>query len=646
MKYDSKQIEVLKGLEGVRKRPAMYIGSRGLRGLHQIVYEVIDNSVDEVLAGYCQHIRVVIHSDGSFSVEDDGRGIPVDIHHETKRPGVEVVMTTLHAGSKFGGGGYKVSGGLHGVGVSVTNALSEWLEVEVYRDDKIHFQRYERGNPVSDLKVRGKTDKRGTKTRFKPDAEIFETTVADAEILGERLHELAYLNPEVEITLSVEETGVVQVYREKGGVGAYCSHLHGNATLLHRKPLHLQGKSGDTEIEVALQYNNGFQENIVSFVNDIKTVDGGTHVSGFKTSLTRVVNQVARKTGLLKEKDSNLVGDDVREGLCAVISLKLTDPQFEGQTKAKLGNSEVEGMVSSLIYEQLATAFEEDPQTKRRILEKAITAARAREAAKRASELVKRKSGLDNPDLPGKLKDCRSRNPAECEVFIVEGDSAGGSAETARDSRFQAVLAIKGKTINVEKHRLDKILANAEIRAIISAMGTGILSGGSDNGNGGENENGQGEGFDHSRLRYHRIVLMTDADVDGARIRTLLLAFFFRHMAPLIEKGHIYIAQLPIYSVKTAREQRYVYTDEELEKVRSEIKGKNLTITRFKGLAEMNAEQLADTGMNPETRTLLRVTLDDASKADAIFTVLMGSEVAPRKAFIVEHAREVRNLDI
>lgn len=642
MQYDSKQIEVLKGLEGVRKRPAMYIGSRGLRGLHHIIYEVIDNGVDEVLAGFCENIDVVLHKDGSVSVEDDGRGIPVDTHPEVKKPGVEVVMTTLHAGSKFGGGGYKVSGGLHGVGVSVTNALSEWLEAEVSRNGRLYWQRYERGNPVSKLEVKGTAKKTGTKIRFKPDPEIFETTVVDQEILGDHLHELAYLNPDAKISLSVEETGVVQVYREKGGISAYVSRLHGNAPLLHRKPVYLQGRVGDTEIEVALQYNTGYHENIVSFVNDINTVDGGTHVVGFKTSLTRVVNQAARKSGLLKEKDPNLVGEDVREGLSAVLSLKLTEPQFEGQTKAKLGNSEVEGMVSSVVYEQLSIALEEDPQTRKRIIDKAITAARAREAAKRASELVKRKSGLENPDLPGKLMDCRSKDASECEIFIVEGLSAQGTAGGARDSRFQAVLPIRGKTINVEKHRLDKILANEAIRSMVAAIGTGILNGPPENGSNGSN----GDGFDASKLRYHRIVLMTDADVDGAHIRTLLLAFFFRHMAPLIEKGHVFIAQLPLYSVKTAREQHYVYTDEELDRVRSEIKGRSLTVTRFKGLAEMNSEQLADTGMNPQTRTLLRVTLEDAAKADAIFSVLMGSEVAPRKEFIVEHAREVRNLDI
>ena len=657
MPYTAKQIEVLKGLDGVRRRPAMYIGSRGLRGLHQIIYEVVDNAIDEVLAGACSHIDVTLHRDGSFSVEDDGRGIPVDIQPEMKRPGVEVVMTILHAGSKFGGGGYKVSGGLHGVGVSVTNALSEWLEVEVCRDGKRHRQRFERGKPVTELEVIGKASKTGCLVRFKPDGEIFETVQPEEEVLATRLRELAYLNPSVIIRLTNEDSGVVQKFEEKGGIGSYVQALNEGQTVVHRKPIYFQGTAQDVEIELALQYNTGFRDNIVSFVNDINTIEGGTHVSGLKTALTRVVNTWARKTNALRDKDPVPSGDDVREGLTAVIALKLKEPQFEGQTKTKLGNSEVEGLVNSLVQERLGQYFEEEPTVRNRIIEKTLTAARAREAARRAADLVKRKSGLDNPDLPGKLADCSSRNPAECELFIVEGDSAGGIAKQGRDSRYQAVLPLRGKILNVEKSRLDKILGNEVIRVLISALGTGVGDG--KEANGSPNSNGSGEGngeqqgqranhngFDISRLRYGNIVLMADADVDGSHIRTLLLTFFFRHMLQLIEQGHLYIAQPPLYCVRTTKERYYAADDQELQEVLKKLKGRRYTVTRFKGLGEMNADQLAETTMDRESRRIARVTLNHAAEADHIFSVLMGPAVEPRRQFIVEHAREVRNLDI
>ncbi len=649
MPYTAKQIEVLKGLEGVRRRPAMYTGSRALRGLHQIIYEVIDNSIDEVLAGYCTHIEVTLHRDGTISVLDDGRGIPVDIHPELKRPGVEVVMTTLHAGSKFGGGGYKVSGGLHGVGVSVTNALSEWLEVEVCRDGKRYRQRYQRGKPVTDLKVVGKAKQTGSLVHFKPDAQIFETVEPDEEVLAARLRELAYLNPGVVIKLANEDSGVVRKFEEKGGISSYVQALNEGQTPLHRRPIYFQGTVQDIESEVAIQYNAGFHDTIVSFVNDINTTEGGTHVSGLKTALTRVVNAWARKTNALREKDPVPSGEDVREGLTTVIALKLREPQFEGQTKTKLGNSEVEGIVNSLVQEKLNQQFEENPPVRNRIIEKVLTAARAREAARRAADLVKRKSGLDNPDLPGKLADCSSRDPDECELFIVEGDSAGGIAKQGRDSRYQAVLPLRGKILNVEKARLDKILANEVIRVLVSALGTGIGNGKGNGNNNGEEEEalrGNNSGFDISRLRYRDIVLMADADVDGSHIRTLLLTFFFRHMRELIEKGHLFIAQPPLYCVRTTKERYYAADEGELQKVLKRLKGKRHTVTRFKGLGEMNADQLAETTMNRQTRRVAKVALKDAEEADRIFSVLMGPAVEPRRQFIVEHAREVRHLDI
>ncbi len=642
--YDARQIQVLKGLEAVRKRPAMYIGDTASRGLHHIVFEVIDNSVDEVLAGFCKNIETVIHADGSITVTDDGRGIPVDIHPQEKRPAVEVVLTTLHAGSKFGGGGYKVSGGLHGVGVSCTNALAEWLEVEVRRDGKIWWQRFERGRPTTKLKSKGRATRTGTRITFKPDPEIFETLEFDYNILARRLRELAFLTSGAKLKLVDERTGQSDVWQYKGGISSYVQMLNANKDTLSRKPIYISATRDDVEVEVAIQYNDGYAETVLSFANLINTSEGGTHVSGFRTALTRVVNQYGRRHGLLKEKDPNLSGDDVREGLCAVISVKLQNPQFEGQTKMKLGNREIEGLVNSVVGEGLAEYFEEHPTEARRIVNQAIIAHRAREAARKQAELVRRKSALESNSLPGKLWDCSSRNPEECELFLVEGDSAGGNAKQARDARFQAILPLRGKILNVEKHRLDKILSHEAIEAIISALGTGIAESRNDGKNGGNENNGNGGAFDLSKLRYHRIIIMADADVDGSHIRTLLLTFFFRYMPKLIERGHIYMAQPPLYRVRSSKGITYAWSDEELKEV-CKKHPKNRMVSRFKGLSEMDPDDLARTTMAVESRVLRRVTIEDAIEADQLFTTLMGDKVEPRREFIAKHAKEVKNLD-
>jgi len=658
--YDADQITVLKGLEAVRMRPAMYIGSTGSRGLHHLFIEVVDNSIDEALAGRCDTIEVTLHADKSISVRDNGQGIPVDIHSEMGVSGVEVAMTMLHAGAKFDTGAYKVSGGLHGVGVSAVNALSEWCYVEVSQKGYIWRQDYRRGVPTGPLRKIGKTKSTGTYTRWLADHEIFGKIEYNPEILIQRLRELAYLNKQVKITFTMEETGETQVFHYKTGIAAFVEHLNRNKDPIH-KVIYFARTREDVDVEIALQYNEGYHEEILTFANNINTTEGGVHLSGFKTALTRVINAYARKIGALKEKDSNFTGDDVREGLTAVVSVKLFHPQFEGQTKTKLGNSEVEGIVNSVVGEGLSEFLEENPAVGRKIVDKALTASRAREAARKAADLVKRQSALENSSLPGKLADCSERDPSKCEIYLVEGDSAGGSAKQGRDRRYQAVLPLRGKILNVEKARFDKALENEEIRALITALGTGIARGTtteyenvdpnggennleeSDNGNNKEN----GFGFDLSKLRYDRVIIMTDADVDGDHIRTLLLTFFFRYMRPLIETGHVYIAQPPLYRVSAGKnEQYYAKTEEDLEEILKNIKNKkDIKVQRFKGLGEMNADQLAETTMNPATRTILRVTMEDAILADEIFTTLMGDKVEPRREFIELHAKEVADVD-
>lgn len=626
--YDATQIQVLEGLEAVRLRPSMYIGSTGPRGLHHLVYEVVDNSIDEALAGFCNEIRATITPEGIVVVEDNGRGIPVDIHPQVGRPAVEVVLTTLHAGGKFGGAGYKVSGGLHGVGVSVVNALSEWLEVEVRRDGKVWYQRFERGVPKGELVVIGATDATGTTVRFKPDPAIFEETVFSQELLAQRLRELSFLTPGVRITLRDERTGTEQVFLHEGGIKDFVNYLNKNREVLFPDPIYFARQEGGVWVEVALQYHDGYVESVFSYANTIRTVDGGMHEAGFKAALTRVVNEYARKHGLLKNGQA-LAGEDIREGLTAVISVKVPEPQFEGQTKTKLGNTEVRSITDAVVSEGLSTFLEENPPLARRVVEKAVAAARAREAARKARELTRRKSLLENSTLPGKLADCSERDPAVTEIYIVEGDSAGGSAKQGRDRRYQAILPLRGKIINVEKARFDKILANEEIRALITALGTGI-----------------GDDFDISKARYHRIVIMTDADVDGAHIRTLLLTFLYRYMRPLIEAGYVFIAQPPLYRVKKGKEAFYAYNDGELEQLLAKIGRNGVGIQRYKGLGEMNAEQLWETTMNPEHRVFLQVSLADAAEADTLFSTLMGDDVEPRRDFIRRFARYVRNLDV
>lgn len=629
--YDESQIQVLEGLEAVRKRPGMYIGSTSSRGLHHLVYEIVDNSIDEAMTGVCKNINVTINKDNSVTVEDDGRGIPVGMHPKMKRPALEVIMTVLHAGGKFGGGGYKVSGGLHGVGASVVNALSEKCYVEVTTDGKVYRQEYERGAVVTDLMIVGEKEGQGTKTYFKPDSEIFDEIEYDFEILSQRLRELAFLNKGINIVLKHEGEEKSEAFYYEGGIKSFVSYLNRNKEPLHQEPIYIDAGKDDYMVEIALQYNDSYSENLFSFANNIDTIEGGTHLSGFKSSLTRVLNDYAKKFGYLKESDKNLLGEDIREGLTAVISVKLTDPQFEGQTKTKLGNSEVRGIVDSIFSEEFSKVLEENPQLGKIVVDKALTASRAREAAKRARELTRRKSVLEGTALPGKLADCSSKDPKECEVYLVEGESAGGSAKMGRDRRTQAILPLRGKIMNVEKQRLDKILGYEEIRALISGIGAGI-----------------GNEFDISKIRYDRIIIMTDADVDGAHIRTLLLTFFYRYMRELVDEGHIYIAQPPLYKVSKNRKEAYAYDDKQLEKVIMELGGKdkNTNIQRYKGLGEMDAEQLWDTTMNPENRTLLRVDIEDAMAADEIFTILMGDKVEPRREFIQENAKKVQNLDI
>ncbi|MEG6522706.1 DNA topoisomerase (ATP-hydrolyzing) subunit B [Desulfotomaculum sp. 1211_IL3151] len=630
-KYSADQIQVLEGLEAVRRRPGMYIGSTSARGLHHLVYEVVDNSIDEALAGYCDKIIVTIEDDNSVSVEDNGRGIPVDIQPQVGRPAVEVVLTMLHAGGKFGGGGYKVSGGLHGVGVSVVNALSEKLFVEIKLNGKIYQQEYSRGVPISELKVAGNSKSTGTKITFKPDSEIFEELVFSTETLTQRLRELAYLNKGIKIVLldNRKDPVVEQIFQFDGGIKDFVKHLNRNKQTIHPKPIYVFGEKEQVQVEVALQYNDGYNETLLSYANNIHTIDGGTHEVGLKTALTRVVNDYGRQNGIIKNNDANLSGEDIREGAIIVVSVKVPEPQFEGQTKTKLGNSEVRGIVDSIFAEKLATYLIENPAVAKKVIEKGITAARAREAARKARELTRRKSALETMALPGKLADCSEKDPSVSEIYLVEGDSAGGSAKQGRDRRFQAILPLKGKILNVEKARIDKILANDEIRAMITAMGTGV-----------------GDDFDLSKARYHKIVIMTDADVDGAHIRTLLLTFFYRYMRQLIEAGYIYAAQPPLYRVRKGKHDSYCYSDEELEQLLKVIGHDRVNIQRYKGLGEMNPDQLWDTTMDPDTRTMLQVTLADAIEADATFSMLMGDRVEPRREFIQENARSVRNLDI
>ena len=626
--YDAKAIQVLEGLEPVRRRPGMYIGSTDNRGLHHLVYEIVDNSIDEALAGFCNRIEVTLHADQSASVADNGRGIPVDIMKEQGKPALEVVMTKLHAGGKFGGGGYKVSGGLHGVGLSVVNALSEKLHVTVMRHGKQHDQDYRRGTPVANLKVTGKADTTGTYIRFWPDSEIFEELGFHWDIVSHRLRELAFLNKGLTIVLRDERIDLDYTFYFEGGISAFVKYLNRDKGWVNLRPLHAEREIDGNTVEVALQYNQSFTENVLAFANNINTVEGGSHVTGFRSALTSVLNKYARKAGLVRDQDPNLTGDDVREGLTAVISVKVREPQFEGQTKTKLGNSEVRGQVETVFSETFTQYLEENPPDARRVIEKCLVAARARDAAKRARELVQRKSLLESATLPGKLADCSERDPSLCEIYLVEGDSAGGSAKGARDRRFQAILPLRGKILNVEKAREDKILTSEQIRNLITALGTGI-----------------GEKFEIGKLRYHRIMIMTDADVDGSHIRTLLLTFFFRYMPQVIDGRYLYIAQPPLYKISRGKEVSYAYTEEQKNRKLAQMTGKP-EVARYKGLGEMNPEQLWETTMNPANRMLSRVEVDDAVEADKIFDVLMGNDVDPRKHFIQTHAKTVRNLDI
>ena len=627
--YDANTIQILEGLEAVRKRPGMYIGSTGPRGLHHLVYEIVDNSIDEAIAGYCKNIDVTIHEDNSVTVVDDGRGIPVDIHPKVHKPAVEVVLTMLHAGGKFGGGGYKVSGGLHGVGSSVVNALSEWLEVEVRQKGHVYKQKYERGKAVTELEIIGDSNKTGTTITFKPDSEIFETIEFDYDTLLQRLREVAFLTKGVKITLVDERNNKKEVMHYEGGIIEFVKYLNRNKESLHSEPIYIEGEKDDTLVEIALQYNDGYNEGIYSFANNVETSEGGTHVAGFKNALTRSINDYARKYGFIKENEKNLSGEDTREGITAVISVKLTDPEFEGQTKTKLGNTEVRTIVDNIFGEKMEAFLEENPEDARIILDKCLMASRAREAARKARELTRRKTALESTALPGKLADCSEKDPRLCEIFLVEGESAGGSAKGGRDRKFQAILPLRGKIMNVEKQRLDKVLSYQEIRNMITAFGAGI-----------------GDEFDISKIRYDKIIIMTDADVDGAHIRTLLLTFFFRYMKDLIDEGHVYIAQPPLYRITKGKKINYVYSDKELENKLNTIGKDGIDIQRYKGLGEMNPEQLWETTMNPEDRTLVRVNIEDAVAADEIFTILMGDKVEPRKEFIQENAKKVQNLDI
>jgi DNA gyrase subunit B len=629
--YEAEQIQVLEGLEAVRRRPSMYIGSTEVRGLHQLFNEVVDNSIDEAMQGRCDTIRVIIHGDGSMTVTDNGSGIPVGIHPKTGRSAVETVLTRLHAGGKFGGegSGYKVSGGLHGVGVACVNALSEWLTVEVKRNSKIHRQRYNRGKPVTDLEVVGEAAETGTSISFKPDGEIFETTEFSIDTIAYRMREMAFLNKGIKLEFLDERSGRSHTYQYDGGIISFVEHLNKNKEVLHKEVIYFEGEVDNCLVEVAIQYTDGYVENIYSYANNIHTQEGGTHLSGFRSGLTRTLNDYARRSKILKDNDENLSGEDVREGCTAVLSVKIPEPQFEGQTKTKLGNSEMRGIVESVVAEHLGTYLEEHPADSKRIIEKSLAAARAREAARKARELTRRKNALEVSSLPGKLADCTWTDPALCEIFIVEGDSAGGSAKQGRDRRFQAIMPLRGKILNVEKARLDRILANKEIRAMITAFGTGI-----------------GEDFDIEKARYGRVILMTDADVDGAHIRTLLLTFLFRYMRPLIEQGYVYVALPPLYGVKRGKAHYYAYDEDELDKVLEKVGRQGVTLQRYKGLGEMNPEQLWETTMNPETRTILQLRLEDAIEADEVFTTLMGEKVEPRREFIETHAREVSYMDL
>ena len=630
--YGADQIQVLEGLEAVRKRPGMYIGSTSGRGLHHLVWEIVDNSIDEALAGYCSEINVTIEMDNSITVKDNGRGIPVGIQEKTGRPAVEVILTVLHAGGKFGGGGYKVSGGLHGVGASVVNALSAYLEVYVHREGHIHYQKFERGVPAADLKVVGDSEVTGTITHFSPDPEIFTETVEyDYDTLATRIRELAFLNRGLLITLEDKrEENKRAEYHYEGGIISYVEHLNRTKEVLHEDPIYIEGEKDGIAVEIAMQYNDGYTESIYSFANNIHTYEGGTHESGFKTALTRAINDYARKYGLIKENETNLTGEDVREGLIAIISIKHPNPQFEGQTKTKLGNSEVRTITDSVFADHLGKFLLENPDVAKKIVDKGLMATRARLAAKKARELTRRKSALEVSSLPGKLADCSSKDPSISEIYIVEGDSAGGSAKQGRDRHFQAILPLRGKILNVEKARLDRILSNNEVRAMITAAGTGI-----------------GEDFDISKARYHKIVIMTDADVDGAHIRTLLLTFFYRYMRKIIEAGYIYIAQPPLYKIQQGKRIEYAYNNQQLEAINATLAATpKPNVQRYKGLGEMNPDQLWDTTMNPETRTLLQVNLKDAIEADETFEMLMGEKVEPRRQFIEENAQYVKNLDI
>lgn len=631
--YDENQIQVLEGLEAVRKRPGMYIGSTSLRGLHHLVYEIVANSVDEALAGRCDKIVITVEKDNSITVKDNGSGIPVGIHPKMGIPTVEVVHTVLHAGGKFGGGAYTVSGGLHGVGASVVNALSEYLEVEVARDGKIYRQRYERGKTVTPLEIVGEAEHTGTTTHFKPDPLIFEDLVFDFDAMKSRYREMAFLNKGIQLVLIDErdEERIEEVFHYEGGIVSFVEYINKDKETLHDLPIYIEGEKDGSYCEIAMQYNDRYVENVFSYANNIATTEGGTHLTGFKTAITKVINDYARKYNILKENDKNLMGEDVREGLTAIISVKLLNPQFEGQTKTKLGNSEIRGLVETIVTEKLADFLEENPSVSRIILDKCMTASRAREAARKARELTRRKTALETTTLPGKLADCTERDPSLCEIYIVEGDSAGGSAKQGRDRRFQAILPLWGKMLNVEKSRLDKVYENEKLAPVITALGAGI-----------------GDEFDVEKLRYDKVIIMADADVDGAHIRTLLLTFFYRYMRPLVEKGHVYIAMPPLFKVYKGKEEYYAYNEKEVEKIRQEHNWsqEDCDIQRYKGLGEMSSEQLWDTTMNPETRQIKRVELDDAVAADKIFTVLMGDKVEPRKEFIQENAKYVTNLDV
>ncbi|RLF33747.1 MAG: DNA topoisomerase (ATP-hydrolyzing) subunit B [Thermoplasmata archaeon] len=627
--YDTDSIQVLEGLEAVKKNPAMYIGSTDERGLHHLVYEVVDNSIDESLAGYCTKIKVTINKDGSVTVKDNGRGIPVKMHPKYKKSGLELVLTTLHAGGKFDNEAYKVSGGLHGVGVSVVNALSSWLEAEVKRNNRIYHQKYDHGKPVTPVEDTGETQETGTSITFLPDPEIFETTNIKYEIIATRLKELAFLNAGLEIQISDERTGQTDVFKYEGGIKEFVRYINRNKTPLHPEPIYLKAEREDVEVEIAIQYTDGYTESIFTFANNINTHEGGTHLSGFKGALTRVLNDYGKKNGLFENESFSLTGEDCREGITTVISCKVRHPQFEGQTKTKLGNSEVRGIVESLTNEKLSEFFEENPSVARAIIDKAINASRAREAARKARELTRRKGLLESTALPGKLADCSSRDPSKTELYIVEGDSAGGSAKQGRDREFQAILPLRGKILNVEKSRMDKILKNNEILALITAIGTGI-----------------GEEFNIENARYHKIIIMTDADVDGEHIRTLLLTFFFRYMRPLIEEGYLYIAQPPLYKLSKGKQVAYAYTEREKLVKLKELGETGVSIQRYKGLGEMNPRQLWETTMNPENRMMIQVTVNDAVEADELFTILMGEKVEPRREFIEVHAKDVTNLDI